>query len=53
MTRTGLRSLLRFDPKFLDDRPPFFGVGLDQRAERFRRLLLARENFSIFNSVMG
>ena len=44
MTRTGLRGLLRFDPKFLDDRPPFLGVGLHQRAECFRRLLFGREN---------
>ena len=33
MTRTGLRGSLRFDPKFLDDRPPFLGIGLHQRPE--------------------
>jgi hypothetical protein len=33
---------LRFDPCRLDDRPPFLDVGLLQRAERLRRLLLAR-----------
>jgi hypothetical protein len=43
---------LRLEPELLDDGPPFLGVGLDQCAERLRRLLLARENFSVF-SVMG
>jgi hypothetical protein len=44
---------LRLEPKFLDDRPPFLGVGLHQRAERFRRLLFARENFHAEIGVPG
>src|ERR1700738_2678037 len=33
-----------FDFGGLDDRPPFLGIGLLQRAARLGRLLLAREN---------
>ena len=32
------------DPQLLDERPPFLGIGLHQRAERFRRLLFAGKN---------
>jgi hypothetical protein len=41
---TGLWSLY-LDPQILDYRPPFLGIGFHERAERFRRLLFARENF--------
>jgi hypothetical protein len=34
---------LRFDPKLLDDGPPFCSVGLHHRAEHLWRLLFARE----------
>jgi hypothetical protein len=33
MTGSGLRRSLGFDPQFLDDRPPFLGIGLHKRAE--------------------
>jgi hypothetical protein len=32
------------DPQFLDDRPPFAGIGFHQRAERLRCLLASWEN---------
>src|SRR5215831_1817242 len=44
MTRTGLRGSLRFYPKFLDDRPPFLGIGLHQRPEHLWCLSLTRES---------
>jgi len=34
---------LRFDPKLLDDGPPFCSVGLHDRIEHLRRLSFARE----------
>jgi hypothetical protein len=37
-------ALLALDSGRLDDRPPFFGLGFLESAERFRRLLLAGEN---------
>jgi hypothetical protein len=37
-------GLLRPDVGRLDDRPPSLGIGFHQRAERLRRLSLAREN---------
>jgi len=40
--RSVYRSL-RLDAGRLDDRPPFLDLGLLQRGERFRRLLLVRE----------
>src|SRR5579862_1016184 len=33
-----------FDPRRLDDRPPFLDLSLVERIERFRRQFLAREN---------
>src|ERR1017187_2248771 len=36
--------LFALDVGGLDDRPPFFNLGLLERSERFRRLLLARRN---------
>ncbi len=33
-------SLFRPDPKLLDERPPFLGIGLHERAERIRSLLV-------------
>src|SRR5258708_39405836 len=37
-------SSFRPDPQLLDERPPFLGIGLHQRAERLRCLPLARDN---------
>jgi hypothetical protein len=37
-------AFFRLDPELLDDRPPFHGIGLHQRAESFRCLLVARED---------
>jgi hypothetical protein len=37
-------NLLRFDARSLEDRPPFFDLGLLLGGERFGRLLLARWN---------
>ena len=37
-------GIFRLEPGLLDDRPPFFGIGFNNRAESLRRLLLAREN---------
>src|SRR6516164_10382435 len=37
-------GLLRFDPKFLDDRPPFLGIGLHQRPQYLWCLSLTRES---------
>jgi hypothetical protein len=34
----------RVDPELLDDRPPFLGISLHQRAKHLRRLPLARDN---------
>src|SRR5262252_1019700 len=42
MTRSGLRRSLGFDPQFLDDRPPFLGIGFPEGIQRFRGLALAR-----------
>jgi hypothetical protein len=39
------RGSLRFYPELLNERPPFFGIGLHKRAKRLRCLSLARENF--------
>src|SRR5262249_7684053 len=36
------RGSLRLDPKLLDDRPPFLGIGFPKGIERFRALALAR-----------
>ena len=44
MTRSGLRRSLRPDTGLLDDRPPFLDLGPLNRAEGFRRLLVAWEN---------
>jgi hypothetical protein len=41
----GTKSL-RSSPLRGGDRPPFLGIGLHQRAERFRRVLLAWKNLS-------
>src|ERR1017187_7376033 len=38
-------TLLHFDPCRLDDRPPLLDLGLVVAAERFRRLLITREDF--------
>ena len=40
----GLAHSLRLDPELFDERPKSLGIGFYQRAERFRRVLLAREN---------
>ena len=40
----GESSSFWFDAGFLDDWPPLLNLGLLQSAQRFRRLLLAREN---------
>jgi hypothetical protein len=42
MTQCGLRRSLGFDPQFLDDRPPFLGIGFPEGIRRFRGLALAR-----------
>jgi hypothetical protein len=39
----GSASLFRLDPEFLNDRPPFLGIGLDKRPERLRCLSLTRK----------
>jgi hypothetical protein len=41
---TGPRGSLRLNARRLDDRPPFFRIGLLQSGERLRRLLLARKD---------
>src|SRR5271154_5347608 len=38
--------LPRLNPQLLDDRPPFLGIGLHQRAERLRCLLAGRKNLA-------
>src|SRR6266542_3554843 len=37
-------DLFSLDVRGLEDRPPFFDLGLLLRGKRFRRLLLARQN---------
>ena len=43
MDKPNARSF-QFDPKLLDDRPPFLRVGFHHRAERLGGALLARKN---------
>jgi hypothetical protein len=43
-SRVTVAASLCLNPGLLDDRPPFLGIGFHKRAERLRRLLLAREN---------
>jgi hypothetical protein len=44
LARVTVAASLCLNPGVFDDRPPFLGAGLHERAERLRCLSLARKN---------
>jgi hypothetical protein len=44
LTQTGPSRSLRLEPKLLDERPPFLGIGFAEGTQRLRGLAFARIN---------